>query len=280
MLVTILISDAMRKFYHVIKTAKKKYYGKIKFWGVQGMWSPVMSSQWRSPWHPQRWNHRHHWLQCAGTRQALNLRDNGFNVIIGQRKDSLPGGKPSTMDGWRWKPLWNYRSCQQSYHHSIPLVRCCTNSRLARGLSLPHRGKALYFSHGFGVTYADHYGHCSSVDIDVILVAPKGLGYPVFEAFSRRQRFKLKFCHLPGCHRQKPKISNSPGHGCGFGISFETDFRKKCTATSPVNAAASGEPSRVYLKPQYNELRKRGHSPSEAFGMKPLKNLLNPHLCP
>src|SRR5690606_18710492 len=37
-------------------------------------------------------------------------------------------------------------------------------------------GKALYFSHGFGITYNDQTGIVPPEDVDVFLVAPKGSG--------------------------------------------------------------------------------------------------------
>jgi ketol-acid reductoisomerase len=40
-------------------------------------------------------------------------------------------------------------------------------------------GDALYFSHGFGVVYADQTGIIPPADVDVIMVAPKGSGTSV-----------------------------------------------------------------------------------------------------
>ena len=37
-------------------------------------------------------------------------------------------------------------------------------------------GKALYFSHGFGITYKERTGIIPPADVDVILIAPKGSG--------------------------------------------------------------------------------------------------------
>jgi ketol-acid reductoisomerase len=39
-----------------------------------------------------------------------------------------------------------------------------------------HSGKALYFSHGFGITYNHQTGIIPPADVDVFLVAPKGSG--------------------------------------------------------------------------------------------------------
>ena len=40
-------------------------------------------------------------------------------------------------------------------------------------------GDALYFSHGFGIVYADQTGIIAPEDVDVIMVAPKGSGTSV-----------------------------------------------------------------------------------------------------
>ena len=55
-----------------------------------------------------------------GPGQSLNLRDNGFNVIVGQRKASKTWDK-AIADGWvpGKKSFRNRRGVQKRYHSSV-----------------------------------------------------------------------------------------------------------------------------------------------------------------
>ncbi len=112
-----------------------------------------------------------------GPGQALNLKDNGFNVIIGQR----PGGatwQKAINDGWvPGVTLFDIEeACQKATVIQYLLSDAAQIEVWPR--IKPHltAGKALYFSHGFGITYKDRTGIVPPADVDVILVAPKGSG--------------------------------------------------------------------------------------------------------
>ena len=64
------------------------------------------------------------------------------------------------------------------------------------------KGKALYFSHGFGITFKDQTGIVPPADVDVFLVAPKGSGTSLRRMFFTGQGLKFKLCYFPGCNRQ------------------------------------------------------------------------------
>jgi len=112
-----------------------------------------------------------------GPGQALNLRDNGFNVIIGQRKNSATWDK-AIRDGWTpGETLFEIEEAAQKATIIQYLLSDAAQIAVWPALK-PHltAGKALYFSHGFGVTYSERTGIVPPADIDVILVAPKGSG--------------------------------------------------------------------------------------------------------
>ena len=112
-----------------------------------------------------------------GPGQALNLRDNGFNVIIGQRKPSKSWDK-AEKDGFvagttLFEPeealakatIIMYLLSDAAQIEMWPTVKKHLTA-----------GKALYFSHGFGITYKERTGIIPPADVDVILTAPKGSG--------------------------------------------------------------------------------------------------------
>ena len=111
-----------------------------------------------------------------GPGQACNLRDNGFNVIVGQR----PGKtyEKAVADGWvPGETLFGIEeACQKG-----TIVMCLLSDAAVMSVwptIKPYLtpGKALYFSHGFAITWNDRTGVVPPKDIDVIMVAPKGSG--------------------------------------------------------------------------------------------------------
>ena len=112
-----------------------------------------------------------------GPGQSLNLRDNGFNVIIGQRK----GGKTwekAIADGWvPGETLFDIEeACERATVIQYLLSDAAQIEVWPRIKPYLTAGKALYFSHGFGITYKERTGIVPPADVDVILVAPKGSG--------------------------------------------------------------------------------------------------------
>ena len=88
-----------------------------------------------------------------GPGQALNLRDNGIRVIIGQRQDT-PTWDKAIKDGWvPGETLFSIEEAAQ--RGTIIQYLLSDAAQIAVWPTLkPYltAGKALYFSHGFGVT--------------------------------------------------------------------------------------------------------------------------------
>lgn len=94
-----------------------------------------------------------------GPGQSLNLRDNGFNVIVGQRKESKTWDK-AVADGWvPGETLFEIEeACQRG---TIIQYLLSDAAQIALWDTVKKHltsGKALYFSHGFGITYNDRTG--------------------------------------------------------------------------------------------------------------------------
>jgi ketol-acid reductoisomerase len=201
-----------------------------------------------------------------GPGQALNLRDNGFRVIIGQRKDS-PTWQKAINDGWvEGETLFEIEEAASK--GTIIQYLLSDAAQIAVWPEIkPHltAGKALYFSHGFGVTYADRTGIVPPTDIDVILVAPKGSGTSLRRLFLAGKGLNSSYAIYQDATGKAKERVVALGIGVGSGYLFETDFRKEVYSDLTGERGSLMGAIQGLFEAQYNELRKRGHSPSEAF---------------
>ncbi|MBM4328483.1 MAG: ketol-acid reductoisomerase [Deltaproteobacteria bacterium] len=114
-----------------------------------------------------------------GRHQALNLRDSGLNVIIGQRPGG-PGFQAAEQDGF--KPLSAGEATAKA-----DIVQILTPDHLQANL-FKHEvepglksGAMLMFSHGFAI----HFGQVKPpASVDVAMIAPKGPGHLVRREFE------------------------------------------------------------------------------------------------
>lgn len=201
-----------------------------------------------------------------GPGQALNLKDNGFNVIVGQRKDSKTWDK-AVADGWEpGKTLFELEeACQKG---TILQFLLSDAGQIALWPTVQKHltpGKALYFSHGFGITYNDQTGINPSDDIDVILVAPKGSGTSLRRLFQEGKGLNSSFAiHQDATGKARERVI-ALGIGVGSGYLFETTFKKEVFSDLTGERGTLMGALAGIMEAQYNLLRKNGHSPSEAF---------------
>ena len=146
-----------------------------------------------------------------GPGQSLNLKDNGFNVIVGQRKGTGSWDK-AVEDGWvPGETLFEIEeACERGTIIEFLLSDAGQISAWPAVKKHLTPGKALYFSHGFGITYNDKTGIVPPADVDVILVAPKGSGDISPQALPAGQGHKLVLRHISGCHRKGIREGHRP----------------------------------------------------------------------
>ncbi|MBW8684021.1 ketol-acid reductoisomerase [Chitinophaga rhizophila] len=201
-----------------------------------------------------------------GPGQALNLKDNGFNVIVGQRKDSKTWDK-AVADGWvPGQTLFEIEEAAQK--GTIIQFLLSDAGQIALWPTLkPHltAGKALYFSHGFGITYKDQTNIIPPADVDVILVAPKGSGTSLRRLFLAGQGLNSSFAIYQDATGKARDRVIALGIGVGSGYLFETDFKKEVTSDLTGERGTLMGAIQGIFAAQYEVLRKNGHSPSEAF---------------
>jgi len=201
-----------------------------------------------------------------GPGQALNLRDNGFNVIVGQRSPSKSWDK-AVADGFvPGETLFPIEAAVAKGTVIQYLLSDAAQIEMWPTIK-PHltAGKALYFSHGFGVTFNERTGIVPPKDVDVILVAPKGSGTSLRRMFVAGRGLNSSYAIFQDATGRAEERVIALGIGIGSGYLFETTFHKE------VHSDLTGERGSLMgaiqglFAAQYDLLRKRGHSPSEAF---------------
>lgn len=201
-----------------------------------------------------------------GPGQSLNLKDNGINVIVGQRQPSKSWDK-AVADGW--VPGVNLFSIEEALAKSS--IICYLLSDAAQIQLWPTvqkhltSGKMLYFSHGFGVAYSEKTGIVPPKDVDVALVAPKGSGTSLRRLFVAGKGLNSSFAvHQDATGKARDRIL-ALGIAVGSGYLFETTFIKEVTSDLTGERGTLMGAIQGLFQAQYEVLRANGHSPSEAF---------------
>jgi ketol-acid reductoisomerase len=201
-----------------------------------------------------------------GPGQALNMKDNGVNVIIGQRPGTRSWDK-AVQDGWEpGKTLFSLEEAAAKGTIIQYLLSDAGQKEYWPTLK-PHltKGKALYFSHGFSIVYREQTGVVPPPDIDVILVAPKGSGTTVRRLFLQGRGINASYAiHQDATGRARERVL-ALGIAIGSGYLFETTFQKEVFSDlTGERGVLMGAIYGLWLA-QYEVLREQGHSPSEAF---------------
>ncbi len=201
-----------------------------------------------------------------GPGQALNLRDNGFNVIVGQRKPSKSFDK-ALKDGW--EEGVNLFSIEEALEKATIIFFLLSDAgqielwpTVKKHLTA---GKTLYFSHGFGITYNNQTGIVAPEDVDVVLVAPKGSGTSLRRLFLEGKGLNSSYAiHQDATGKAFDKVI-AIGIGIGSGYLFETTFQKEVFSDLTGERGVLMGALAGVMEAQYNKLREKGHSPSESF---------------
>ncbi|MBG15566.1 MAG: ketol-acid reductoisomerase [Crocinitomicaceae bacterium] len=201
-----------------------------------------------------------------GPGQSLNLRDNGFNVIVGQRKNSS-SWKKALKDGWI--PGENLFELEEAAERGTILQYLLSDAgQIAQWQMVKSKlsdGKTLYFSHGFGITYNQKTGIVAPKNIDVILVAPKGSGTSLRKLFLEGKGLNSSYAVHQNYSGNAHNKAIALGIGVGSGYLFETTFKKEVFSDLTGERGILMGALAGLFEAQYNTLRKYGHSPSEAF---------------
>ena len=199
-----------------------------------------------------------------GPGQSLNLRDNGFNVIIGQRKGGK-SWKKAIADGWiEGETLFEIEeACDNATIIQYLLSDAGQIDAWEQVKKSLTAGKTLYFSHGFGITFNEQTNIIPPADVDVILVAPKGSGTSLRRLFLKGEGVNSSIAVYQNATGRAYEKAIALGIGVGSGYLFETDFRKEVYSDlTGERGILMGALAGMF---EAQVLRSNGHSPSEAF---------------
>ncbi len=202
-----------------------------------------------------------------GPAQSLNMKDNGFNVIIGQSKKFKKDWDRAKKDGW--KPGKNLFDMEEAAKKGTiiemlvsdaaqkaiwPVIKKCLNP-----------GNALYFSHGFSIVYKDQTKIIPPKNVDVIMVAPKGSGTSLRRNFLSGAGINASFAVEQDFTGHAKERCMALGIAIGAGYLFPTTFKKEVYSDLTGERGVLMGALAGIMEAQYKVLRKHGHSPSEAF---------------
>ena len=204
-----------------------------------------------------------------GPAQALNMRDNGINVIVGQRKGngSSSSWARAVKDGW--VPGKTLFSIEEAAAKGDVIMLLTSDGSVGEVWKKIEKfvtpGKALYFSHGFAFVYNKLTGVKPNRLVDVIMVAPKGSGTNVRRNFLNGAGINSSYAVAQDATGKAMDLTLAIGIAIGSGYLFPTTFEKEVTSDLVGERGILMGALCGVMEAQYYTLRANGHSPSEAF---------------
>ena len=201
-----------------------------------------------------------------GPGQALNMRDNGIRVIVGQRTggkswqraldDGFVPGETlfSPEEAARRATVVQYLLSDAGQAAMWPKIKACLSE-----------GNTLYFSHGFSIVYKDQTGIIPPPNVDVVLVAPKGSGRTVRTNFLNGSGINASFAIFQDYTGKAREKTLALGIAIGSGYLFPTTFEREVVSDLTGERGILMGALAGVMEAQYTLLRKHGHTPSEAF---------------
>ncbi len=202
-----------------------------------------------------------------GPAQALNMRDQGFRVIVGQAPEFREDWDKAVRDGFvpgetlfpveeaaKKGTIIQYLVSDAAQRILWPRIKSCLNE-----------GDALYFSHGFSIVYKDQTEVIPPDNVDVILVAPKGSGASVRTNFLAGHGINSSFAVSHDYTGRAMERALALGIAIGSGYLFPTTFEKEVFSDLTGERGVLMGALAGIIEAQYKVLRENGHTPSEAF---------------
>ncbi len=202
-----------------------------------------------------------------GPAQAFNMKDNGINVIIGQAQEDKPYWDKALADGWI--PGETLFPIEEAVKRGTIIQYLVSDA--AQMMLWPKvkanlkKGDALYFSHGFSIVYKEQTGVIPPDFVDVIMVAPKGSGTSVRRNFLDGSGINSSIAVHQDATGRAMERTLALGIAIGSGFLFPTTFQMEVYSDLTGERGVLMGALAGMMEAQYNELRKHGHTPSEAF---------------
>jgi len=202
-----------------------------------------------------------------GPAQALNMKDNGFKVIIGQSKQFPNDWNRARKDGW--VPGRDLFPIEEACERGT-IIEMLVSDAGQRAIwpivkKRLNPGDALYFSHGFSIVYRNQTKVIPPKDVDVIMVAPKGSGTSLRRNFLSGAGINSSFAVEQDATGRARERCLSLGIAVGSGYLFPTTFKNEVYSDLTGERGVLMGAIAGVMEAQYDVLRRKGHSPSEAF---------------
>ena len=197
--------------------------------------------------------------------QSLNLRDNGFDVIVGTRRGN--NDTKALNDGWTQNE--SLFSIEETVEQSDIIM--CLLSDVGQMMQWPNiqpllrENQTLYFSHGFGIVYNDRTNIVPPENVDVVMVAPKGAGISVREKFTKGEGINVSYAIHQDYSGEAVDTTLALAFGIGCGHAFKTTFENEVYSDLVGERSVLMGMIQGAFSAQYKVLREHGHSPSEAY---------------
>ncbi len=202
-----------------------------------------------------------------GPAQAMNMRDNGFKVIIGQAPEFKSDWEKAIKDGWipgetlfpvveaaKKGTIIQFLVSDAAQRLLWPVIKPCLNE-----------GDALYFSHGFSITFKEQTAVIPPSYIDVIMAAPKGSGASVRTNFLAGTGINSSYAVFQDYTGRALDRTLALGIAIGSGYLFPTTFENEVYSDLTGERGVLMGALAGIIEAQYKVLRDNGHSPSESF---------------
>jgi ketol-acid reductoisomerase len=202
-----------------------------------------------------------------GPAQALNMKENGIRVIVGQWEQDKVAWERALKDGWEsGKTLFSLEEAAERGTIVQYLVSDAAQMTTWPRIK-PHlkKGDALYFSHGFSIVYGKQTGVVPPAEVDVIMVAPKGSGRSVRANFLAGSGINSSYAVHQDFTGRALERTLAVGIAVGSGYLFPTTFEQEVYSDLTGERGVLMGALAGIMEAQYNVLRQHGHSPSEAF---------------
>jgi ketol-acid reductoisomerase len=201
-----------------------------------------------------------------GRGQALNARDNGLNVVVGVREGGASWDL-AVEDGF--VPGESLFGIEEAADKGTVVMYLLSDAgqKMEWDRIKPYitTGKTLYFAHGFSVVFNEDTGVVPPADVDVVLVAPKGSGTTVRSLFLEGRGINASVAVHQDHSGSARERAFGIGVAVGAGYMYETTFSKEVHSDLVGERGILMGAIQGAFAAQYEVLRAKGHSPSEAF---------------
>jgi ketol-acid reductoisomerase len=202
-----------------------------------------------------------------GPAQALNMRDNGVEVIVGQSPAFKKDWERARKDGW--KPGKTLFDIAEAVKRGTVIQMLVSDAAQRAIWPVVKKnldpGDALYFSHGFSIVYKNQTKVIPPKDVDVIMVAPKGSGTSVRRNFLSGAGINSSYAVEQDATGRAEERCLAVGISVGSGYLFPTTFKNEVYSDLTGERGVLMGALAGIMEAQYDVLRRHGHSPSEAF---------------